>query len=106
MSSEVIRQRVIRAREVQTQRFRDIPGIHCNAQMTPAQLEQFATPDAEGARRLAFAMKSLNLSARAYGRILKVARTIADLDASNTIQPQHIAEAIGYRNLDRSDWVK
>ena len=105
-SSEVIRQRVIRAREIQTQRFRDISGIHCNAQMTPAQLEQFATPDAEGARRLAFAMKSLNLSARAYGRILKVARTIADLDASTNIQPQHIAEAIGYRNLDRSDWVK
>ena len=105
-SSERIRERVIRAREIQTARFRDVPGIHCNAQMTPALLEKFATPDAEGARRLAFAMKSLNLSARAYGRILKVARTIADLAGCDTILPQHIAEAIGYRNLDRSDWVK
>ena len=105
-TSETIRQRVIKARDIQTERFRNIPGIHCNAQMTASQLETFATPDAEGARRLAFAMKSLNLSARAYGRILKVARTIADLDASETIMPQHIAEAIGYRNLDRSDWAE
>lgn len=105
-TSETIRQRVIKARDIQTERFRNIPGIHCNAQMTASQLETFATPDAEGARRLAFAMKSFNLSARAYGRILKVARTIADLDASETILPQHIAEAIGYRNLDRSDWAE
>lgn len=75
-TSETIRQRVIKARDIQTERFRNIPGIHCNAQMTASQLETFATPDAEGARRLAFAMKSLNLSARAYGRILKVARTM------------------------------
>lgn len=105
-SSETIRGRVIRARAVQTERFKAEEGIHCNAQMTPALLERYAKPNAEGARRLAFAMKSLNLSARAYGRILKVARTIADLDGSEEVQPQHVSEAIGYRNLDRSDWVK
>ena len=74
--------------------------------MTASQLETFATPDAEGARRLAFAMKSLNLSARAYNRILKVARTIADIEGSEQLQPSHLAEAISYRNLDRSDWAE
>ncbi len=104
--SAVIRERVIRAREIQTARFAQEKGIYCNAQMSAKLLEKYARPDAAGAERLARAMKAFNLSARAYERILKVARTIADLDASPNIQMQHIAEAVGYRNLDRGDWVE
>ena len=103
-SSATIRERVIRARQVQEQRFADEPGIHCNAQMTPRLLQKYATPDERGRAMLQSAMERLNLSARAYDRILKVARTIADLDGSNTIQSHHIAEAIGYRSLDRENW--
>jgi len=103
-SSAEIRQRVVRAREVQTARFSEEKGIYCNAQMSASLIEKYARPDEAGSQMLARAMKSLNLSARAYERILKVARTIADLDASPTIQAQHIAEAVGYRNLDRSAW--
>ena len=103
-SSAAIRERVIRARQVQEQRFADEPGIHCNAQMTPRLLQKYATPDERGKAMLQSAMERLNLSARAYDRILKVARTIADLDGSDTIQPTHIAEAIGYRSLDRESW--
>ena len=103
-SSATIRERVIRARQVQEQRFADEPGIHCNAQMTPRLLQKYATPDERGKAMLQSAMERLNLSARAYDRILKVARTIADLDGSDTIQPTHIAEAIGYRSLDRESW--
>ena len=105
-SSETIRQRVIAARKVQEQRFAHVPGIHCNAQMTPKMLAEYATPDKAGLNLLRGAMERLNLSARAYDRILKVARTIADLDASPTIQSMHIAEAIGYRNLDRENWAE
>ena len=105
-SSETIRQRVIAARKVQEQRFAHVPGIHCNAQMTPKMLAEYATPDEAGLNLLRGAMERLNLSARAYDRILKVARTIADLDASPTIQSMHIAEAIGYRNLDRENWAE
>lgn len=105
-SSETIRQRVIAARKVQEQRFAHVPGIHCNAQMTPKMLAEYATPDETGLNLLRGAMERLNLSARAYDRILKVARTIADLDASPTIQSMHIAEAIGYRNLDRENWAE
>lgn len=105
-SSETIRQRVIAARKVQEQRFAHVPGIHCNAQMTPKMLAEYATPDEAGLNLLRGAMERLNLSARAYDRILKVARTIADLDASSTIQSMHIAEAIGYRNLDRENWAE
>ena len=104
-SSEVIRQRVIAARKIQEQRFANIPGIHCNAQMTPKMLTEYATPDEVGLKLLRSAMEQLNLSARAYDRILKVARTIADLDASSTVLSMHIAEAIGYRNLDRENWA-
>ena len=103
-SSAAIRERVIRARQVQEQRFADEPGIHCNAQMTPRLLQKYATPDERGKAMLQSAMERLNLSARAYDRILKVARTIADLEGSPTIQSTHIAEAIGYRSLDRESW--
>ena len=103
-SSETIRARVIAARKMQEERFMDYKGIHCNAQMTERMLHQFAEPDASSMDMLRMAMERLKLSARAYSRILKVARTIADLDGSEQVQLPHIAEAIGYRNLDRSDW--
>ncbi|MEG1580281.1 MAG: YifB family Mg chelatase-like AAA ATPase [Bacteroidaceae bacterium] len=103
-TSNVIRERVIKARRIQEVRFKDISGVHCNAQMSNRQLQRFAHPDEKGADLLHLAMKRLDLSARAYERILKVARTIADLDASLDIQSQHLSEAIGYRNLDRGTW--
>ncbi|MBO4370218.1 MAG: YifB family Mg chelatase-like AAA ATPase [Paludibacteraceae bacterium] len=105
-SSEQIRARVIAARKIQEQRFANTQGVHCNAQMTPKLLRQYALPDDEGLEMLRAAMQKLHLSARAYDRILKVARTIADLDGSEKIRAQHLAEAIGYRNLDRGDWAE
>ena len=102
--SAVIRERVIRARQIQEERFKPFKGIHCNAQMTERMLHQFAEPDAASLDMLRMAMERLKLSARAYSRILKVARTIADLEGSEKVQSQHIAEAIGYRNLDRESW--
>ena len=104
--SAAIRERVIKARQIQEVRFKDHKGIHCNAQMTERMLHQFAEPDAASMEMLRMAMERLKLSARAYSRILKVARTIADLDNSEKVQSQHIAEAIGYRNLDRGDWAE
>ena len=103
-SSAMIRQRVEEARRIQTERFKDCPGIHCNAQMTRRLLEQYARLDEESANVLSTAMRRYNLSARAYDRILKVARTIADLDHSADIRRAHISEAVGYRQLDREDW--
>ncbi len=103
-SSRTIRERVIRARDIQSRRFRNVPGIHCNAQMTTRLLETLARPDEQGTERLRQTMKRLDLSARAYERILKVARTIADLEGSENIEAAHISEAVGYRNLDRSSW--
>lgn len=105
-SSASIRQRVIKARFIQEQRFKDCNGIHCNAQMSERMIHQYAEPDEAGINLLRTAMERLNLSARAYNRILKVARTIADLEASENVQPQHLAEAISYRNLDRGDWAE
>ena len=105
-SSAVIRERVIAARKIQEERFRGVRGIHCNAQMNTALLQKYAALEDASLQRLRTAMTRLNLSARAYDRILKVARTIADLDASETIQSHHIAEAIGYRNLDREGWME
>lgn len=103
-SSATIRQRVVKAREIQALRFKDFRGIHSNAQMTARMLREFAQIEDDAARRLRDAMVRYDLSARAYDRILKVARTIADMDASPTIRLPHISEAIGYRNLDRSTW--
>ena len=103
-TSAAIRERVIRARQIQEQRFAHEPGVHCNAQMTSRLLQQYAQPDERGRAMLQSAMDRLNLSARAYDRILKVARTIADLDGSESVQAAHIAEAIGYRSLDRENW--
>ncbi len=104
--SSAIRERVIKARQIQEARFKDFKGIHCNAQMTERMLHQFAEPDAASMDMLRMAMEKLKLSARAYSRILKVARTIADLAGSEKVESMHIAEAIGYRNLDRGDWAE
>ena len=104
--SSVIRDRVIKARRMQEERFKPFKGVYCNAQMTERMLHQFAEPDVASLDMLRMAMERLKLSARAYGRILKVARTIADLEGSEKVLSQHIAEAIGYRNLDRSDWAE
>jgi len=112
--SSVIRERVIKARQIQTERFSSLSlgegggrgRIHCNAQMTERMLHEFAEPDAASLDMLRMAMERLKLSARAYSRILKVARTIADLAGSEKVQSMHIAEAIGYRNLDRGDWAE
>jgi magnesium chelatase family protein len=105
-SSAVIRERVIKARTIQEERFKDFPTVHCNAQMSERMLHQFAEPDEAGINMLRLAMEKFSLSARAYNRILKVARTIADLDASEHVLTQHLAEAISYRNLDRGDWAE
>lgn len=104
--SAAIRERVIKARKIQEERFRPYKGIHCNAMMTEKMLHQFAKPDAASMEMLRMAMERLKLSARAYTRILKVARTIADLAGSERVESMHIAEAIGYRNLDRGDWAE
>ena len=102
--SKSIKQRVIEARQIQAKRFQDYPGIYCNAQMGSKQLRQFATPDKAGSEILKVAMEKLGLSARAYDRILKVARTIADLETANQVQAHHLSEAIHYRSLDRDNW--
>ncbi len=105
-TSGQIRERVIKARAIQTERFNEVKGVHCNAQMSERLIRQYAQPDSEGLNILRIAMERLKLSARAYNRILKVARTIADLEGSEQILSSHIAEAIGYRNLDRGDWAE
>jgi len=110
--SSAIRERVIRARKIQEDRFSSLPKqggvgrVFCNAQMTEKMLHEFAEPDAQSLEMLRMAMERLSLSARAYSRILKVARTIADLAGSEKVDSMHIAEAIGYRNLDRGDWAE
>lgn len=103
--SAAIRERVIKARQIQEQRFANHPGIYCNAQMTSKLLSLYAQPDNQGLTLLKNAMDRLNLSARAYDRILKVARTVADLEGSEKVSSHHLAEAIGYRNLDRENWA-
>ncbi|MDR0542512.1 MAG: YifB family Mg chelatase-like AAA ATPase [Dysgonamonadaceae bacterium] len=100
-----IRERVIQARKIQEKRFADEPGIYCNAQMHTRLLHKHAQPDQAGLLQLKNAMERLSLSARAYDRILRVARTIADLDNAENVQGHHIAEAISYRNLDRENWA-
>lgn len=102
-SSAVVRERVMRAREVQAKRFQGL-GIYTNTMMSSAMLRKFCPLSATARRLLDAAMDRLQLSARAYDRIIKVARTIADLEGEADIQPQHISEAIGYRSLDRESW--
>jgi magnesium chelatase family protein len=104
--SEIIRKRVVAARKIQEERFKEYPGIHCNAQMTTKLQRKFCQVPAEGQAILRNAMEKLGLSARAYDRILKVARTIADLEGSPEIRTEHLAEAIHYRSLDRENWGK
>jgi magnesium chelatase family protein len=103
-SSEVIRKRVVAARKIQQERFKDYPDIHCNAQMNTALMKKFCKIQPSGMELLRNVMERLGLSARAYDRILKVARTIADLEKCEDIQDSHLAEAITYRNLDRESW--
>jgi magnesium chelatase family protein len=101
--SDTIRQRVITARELQHKRFEELP-LYSNAQMESNLIRQFCEIDHKGSLLLKNAMNKLNLSARAYDRILKVSRTIADLADSETIEMEHLAEAIHYRSLDRENW--
>ncbi|MCC6448670.1 MAG: ATP-binding protein, partial [Chitinophagaceae bacterium] len=102
--SEDIRNRVIIAREIQAKRFEEKQGIYSNAQMDSKLLQQICTLQSSGANLLKVAMEKLNLSARAYDRILKVSRTIADLANSDEIKTEHLAEAIQYRSLDKGNW--
>ena len=104
--SAAIRERVIKARDIQEERFKEVKGVHCNAQMSERMIHQYAEPDEAGVNLLRMAMERLHLSARAYNRILKVARTIADLDGSEKVLTSHLAEAISYRQLDRGDWAE
>ncbi|MCK9613714.1 MAG: YifB family Mg chelatase-like AAA ATPase [Bacteroidales bacterium] len=103
--SEVIRKRVVSARSIQEQRFKEIQGVYCNAQMNTKLLQTYCHINESGMILLKNAMEKLSLSARAYDRILKVARTIADLDGVDDIQNHHLAEAIQYRSLDRENWA-
>ena len=105
-SSASIRERVVKARMLQLQRFKGEKGVHCNAQMSSRLIRKYAQPDADGMALLKDAMTRLNMSARAYDRILKVARTIADLAGEEDVKPRHLQEAISYRNLDRENWAK
>lgn len=103
-TSETIRDRVIKAREIQAERFKNEPQIYCNAQMTPKLMKEYVELDNSGLSLLKQAMTKFNLSARAYDRILKVSRTIADLEESVNVELSHLAEAVNYRNLDRENW--
>lgn len=102
--SNAIRERVIKAREIQAHRYKNNDGIYANAQMSSKQLKEICEITTAGQNLLKAAMEKLNLSARAYDRILKVSRTIADLANSEDIKPEHLAEAIQYRSLDREGW--
>lgn len=104
-SSSVVRERVVRARKIQEERFADVPDIHCNAQMTARHLREFCPLDDDSTALLKTAMERLGLSARAYDRIIKVSRTIADIEGSKHIGSNHLAEAIQYRSLDRDSWA-
>lgn len=104
--SEKVRERVLMARLIQQKRFEEHPGLHCNAEMGSKLLRKVCKPTDDGRTMLESAMKRMNLSARAYDRILKVARTIADLQGAIEVETGHLAEAIQYRSLDRGDWGK
>ena len=104
-SSSDIRERVIKARELQAERFRNFPEIHANALMPSQMVKDICQINDAGKKLLKTAMERLGLSARAYDRILKVSRTIADLAGSEEIKVEHLAEAIQYRSLDREGWA-
>jgi magnesium chelatase family protein len=104
-TSAIIRSRVIKAREAQAKRYKEDAGTYCNAQMSSKKLKEICIINQVGQNLLKTAMERLNLSARAYDRILKVSRTIADLSESEDIKPEHLAEAIQYRSLDREGWA-
>jgi magnesium chelatase family protein len=104
-TSAEIRKRVIVAKEVQIERFKQFPNIHSNADMGTNEIRQFCKLDSAGTELLKMAMTKLGLSARAYDRILKVSRTIADIDGSESILSKHLSEAIQYRSLDRELWM-
>jgi len=103
-TSQAVRERVIKAREIQQKRFAEYEGIYSNSQMTSKMMQKFCTVDEAGSALLKTAIERMGLSARAYDRILKVSRTIADLDAAENILPFHLAEAIQYRSLDKDSW--
>lgn len=103
--SESVRERVIKARNVQTKRFEESKGVHCNAQMTSRLLKEICVLDEPSKDLLKKATDRLGLSARAFDRILKVSRTIADLEGSDVLKSNHLAEAIQYRSLDRDSWA-
>jgi len=104
--SSAIRERVNRARRVQGERYGAMPGAHCNAQLTSRAVDRFCRLDDEGERILKRAIDSFGFSARAFHRILKVSRTIADLEGAEQIAARHVAEAVQYRTLDRNLWMK
>ena len=105
-SSASIRERVLAARAIQTERFKNNPGVHCNAQMGSKLTREYCRLTDECRSIMEMAMNRLGLSARAYDRIIRVSRTIADLEASPDINPDHLREAITYRSLDRDSWGK
>ena len=102
--SHHVRERVVKARKVQERRFRNHDKVYANSQMSSKDLEKYCALDEQGRTLLKNAMEKLSLSARAYDRIIKVSRTIADLEGSENIQTEHLAEAIQYRSLDRESW--
>jgi len=104
--SESIRERVVKARQIQEERFKGKDGVYCNAQMSSKMIKEYCQINAAGTNLLKTAMEKLGLSARAYDRILKVSRTIADLADSAEIKTEHLAEAIQYRSLDKESWAK
>ena len=103
-TSENIRKRVSHARNIQTERYKNFKGIHSNSGLTSRLMKKYCNLNDDCMELLRNSMERLNLSARAYDRIIKVSRTIADLETSDTIQPHHVSEAINYRNLDRDNW--
>jgi magnesium chelatase family protein len=104
-TSAAVRERIIRARQLQQERFRNDPKVSCNARMATRHLKQHCKLSQDSQELVRMAMNELHLSARAYDRILKVSRTIADLDGKSEISPEHVSEAIQYRTFDRTLWV-
>jgi magnesium chelatase family protein len=103
-TSQQVRERVVAAREIQMKRFSGMKGMYCNADMQSKEIQRYCKLDAAGEELLKMAINKLGLSARAYDRILKVGRTIADLGGSTDVRPEHVSEAIQYRSLDRNLW--